>query len=102
LYVTVSLTLNASITTTYCLTKRKTEWSVVINWKSTSCVSTPEVYGVWNFGLRIHSCFSWMYSNSTPTTYKVLDFDFCLNSKVNAINFWQCLNDRIRFSLQKD
>jgi len=57
-----------------------------------------EVHGIWNFLLR--SCFSWIYSDSapTPTHFKVLDSDSCSNSKVNYLNFWQCLNDRIRFS----
>jgi len=36
----------------------------------------------------------------TPTLkhFQVLDSDSCLNSKVNYLNFWQCLNDSIRFS----
>ena len=34
----------------------------------------------------------------TPTHFKVLDSDSCSNSKANYLNFWQCLNDRIRFS----
>jgi len=34
----------------------------------------------------------------TPTHFEVLDSDFCSNSKVNYLSFWQCLNDRIRFS----
>jgi len=63
-------------------------------------VHTPEVYGVWNFWLRLRSCFGWMHSDSAPTPkhFKVLDSDSCLNSKVNYLNFWQCLNDRIWFS----
>jgi len=65
------------------------------NWLKQS----PEVYRVWNFWLRLHSCFGWIYSDSAPKQFQVLDSDSCLNSKVNAINFWQCLNDRIQFSL---
>jgi len=34
----------------------------------------------------------------TPKHFKILDSDSCLNSKVNYLNFWQCLNNRIRFS----
>jgi len=37
-------------------------------------------------------------SADTPTHFKVLDSDSCWNSKVNYLNFWQCLNDRNRFS----
>ena len=63
-----------------------------------------EVHGVWNFWLRLHSCFGWIYSDSTrtPKHFKVLESDSSLNSNMNAINVWQCLNDRIRFSLWKD
>ena len=38
----------------------------------------------------------------TPKHFKDLHFDSCLNSKVNYLNFWQCLIDRIRFSHKKD
>jgi len=34
----------------------------------------------------------------TPAHFNVFDSDSCSNSKVNYLNFWQCLNDRIRFS----
>jgi len=34
----------------------------------------------------------------TPTHFKVLGSDSCSNFKVNYLNFWQCLNDHIRFS----
>jgi len=45
----------------------------------------PEVYEVWNFLLRLRSCFGWIYSDSVPTPkqFKVVDSDSCLNSKVN-------------------
>jgi len=40
----------------------------------------------------------------TPTLihFKILDSDSCSNSKVNYLNFLQCLNDRIWFLHQKD
>jgi len=36
-----------------------------------------------------------------PTYFKVLDSDSCSNSKVNYLNFWQCLNDRIWYLHKK-
>jgi len=46
-----------------------------------------EVYGIWNFWLRLRSCFGWIYSDSAlmPKHFKVLDSDSCLNSKVNYL-----------------
>ena len=51
----------------------------------------PEVYGVWNFWLRLRSYFGWIYSDSAPTHFKLLASDSCSNSK-------KCLNDRVWFS----
>jgi len=40
------------------------------------------------------------HSDATPALaeYSLLRSDSCFNSKVNYLNFWQCLNDRIRVS----
>jgi len=64
----------------------------------------PEVYGLWNFWLPLRSCFGWIYSDSapTPTHFKILDSNSCSNSKVNYLDFSQCLNDRTRFSHSRD
>jgi len=66
-------------------------------------IFVAEVYGVWKFWLRLCSCFGWICSDSawTPTHFKVLYSDSCSNSKVNYLNFWQCLNDRIGFRIKK-
>ena len=58
-------------------------------------------HGVWNFWLRLRSCFGWIHFDSAPTHFKVLDSDSCSNSKVNYLNFWQCLNERIGFCIKK-
>jgi len=38
------------------------------------------------------------HTTASPTLFKVMDSDSCSNSKVNYLNFCQCLNNRIRFS----
>jgi len=53
----------------------------------------PEVYGVWNFRLRLRSCFGWIYSDSAPTHFKIVGLRLLLKlqselSKLLAVSKW--------------